>query len=326
MENETTSAPVETAEAQASEAPVQSTETTEASQEQTTQTTETKSAEEKKIAALENKKTLTKKEEKQLSKLKLKVDGKEIEEELPFQLPSDPKAVDYMTKQLQMAKMGSKRAQDFSTLQKEAASFVERLRANPFEVLADPELGVDVQQAVRQYIEKQLEDQKKSPEQLRAEELEAKLKKIEEERETERKSLQEKEFELLKEKAQEEYDRQITAAIDKSTLPKSEYTVKRVADWLLMGLQDGLDITAEDVIPLVEEQMKRDLQEMFSVMPEDVIENLVGKDKLGKIRKSNIAKAKQVLSSPKAPDVGTKAKEEEPKKKITFAEFFGKGI
>ena len=47
-----------------------------------------------------------------LNALRLKVDGQELEEELPFEIPDDPEAVEYMTRQLQMAKMGSKRAQE----------------------------------------------------------------------------------------------------------------------------------------------------------------------------------------------------------------------
>lgn len=301
-------------------------ETTEETSE-TTETKETASSDAKaeaEIKKLEDKSKLTKKEEKRLNKLKLKVDGKEFDEELPFELPADPKAVEYLTKQLQMAKMGSKRAQDFTSLQKEAAQFIERLRTNPFEVLQDPDLGVDVKQQVKAFIEKELENQKKSPEQLEKEKLEAKLKELQEEREREKKELNEKEFKLLQQKAEEEYDRQITEAIANSSLPKSEYAVKRVVDWMLLGLQEGLDIQASDVIPLVEAQMKKELQDMFAVMPEDVMESLIGKDKLGKMRKKNIEKAKQVMTS-KAPDVGKKAKAEETAvdKKIAFKDFFG---
>jgi hypothetical protein len=75
-------------------------------------------------------------EVKRINKLKLKVDRGEIEEELPFDLPDDPKVIEYMTKHLQMSKMGSKRASDFSALEKEVVQFVTELQQNPKKALS----------------------------------------------------------------------------------------------------------------------------------------------------------------------------------------------
>jgi len=62
---------------------------------------------------------------KRLNALRLKIDGHELEEELPFEIPDDPKAVEYMTRQLQMAKMGSKRAQEYAQLEKEIRNLIQ---------------------------------------------------------------------------------------------------------------------------------------------------------------------------------------------------------
>ena len=75
---------------------------------------------------------------KMLKSLKLKVDGREIEEKLPFEIPDDEETVEWMKRNLQMSKMGQKRAQEYSTLEKEVKTFIEELRKNPRKILADP--------------------------------------------------------------------------------------------------------------------------------------------------------------------------------------------
>jgi len=70
-----------------------------------------------------------------------------------------------------------------------------------------------------------------------------------------------------------------------------------------------------------------DLKEMFAVMPEEVIEKIVGKDVINKIRKKSIAKAKQAPTTTTkslAKDTGQSSPKETAKvDKKTFKQFFG---
>lgn len=285
---------------------------------------ELSSGEQKELNKLENKDKLNKQEQKRLNKLLLKVDGKEIEEILPFDLPDDPKAREYMIKQLQMAKVGSKRGQEYTTLQKEAAQFIKKLQEDPFAVLNDPNLSINVKEQVAKYIEKEIEQTKKSPEQIEKEKLEAELSKIRTEREQEKEQLKQRELELLQQKATEDYDRQITDALKDSGLPRSQYVVGRIVDWMSQGLEKGLDVTAQDVLPIVQEEIRNELREMFSLMPEEMFEKILGEEVFTKIRKKNIQQAKQVIST-KLPDVAVKAPEpEKPSDKKSYRDFFGK--
>lgn len=278
-----------------------------------------------KVSKLESKPNLTKQEAKTLRELKLKVDGKEYTETLPFEIPNDPKAIEYATRQLQLAKASQSRMSQHAELQKQVTGFIEELKKNPKKILSDPNIGIDVKKFAAQILEEEINNSKKSPEQLEREKLETRLKELEEERKKEKEDLQKQQFEMLQSQAYEEYDREISNAINSSTLPKSSYTVKKVADYMLLGLQQGMDVKAADVIPLVEEEIRRDLKDMFAILPEDVIEQLVGKDTLGKLRKKNVAKAKQVVSNAtKGIDVGQSKKEEEkPKEKMTIRKYLG---
>ena len=277
-----------------------------------------------KLAKLEAKPEakLTKTEKKTLRELKLKVDGKDFVEKLPFELPEE--AAEYMTKQLQMSKAASKRMAEHADLQKQINSFITDLRKDPRKILSDPNIGIDLKQLAASVIEDEIERSKKSPEQLEKEKLEQRLRDIEAERAKEKEEMQKQQFELLQSQAYDEYDKQITSAIEGSKLPKSPYIVKKVADYMLMGLQEGLDIQASDVLPLVEEEMHSDLKQMFEVLPEDVIERLVGKETISKLRKKNVAKAKAAVAAPntQVKDIGlTPKKEEKPAKKMTFRQY-----
>jgi len=260
--------------------------------------------------------------EKQLKKLKLKIDGKEIEEAF------DPNDDEYLTRQFQMAKMGQKRASEAAQLQKEVAAFIQELKTNPRKVLSDPNIGIDVKQLAAQVIEEEIENSKKSPEQLEKERLQAELEELRAQQAREKEEMSKKEFERLQAQEYERYDMLMTKALEKSDLPKSPYVVKKMADYMLLSLQKGVDLPPEDVLPLVRQEIQNDIKEMFAVMPDDAIAQIVGKDVIGRIRKNSVAKAKQ--APPPQPlskgvkDTGEKsAKDEGPKKKISMKEFFG---
>lgn len=269
-----------------------------------------------------------KKEAARIRKLKLKVDGQEFEEDLPFDLDDNPEAVEYMTRQLQLSKAAQKRMAESSQLQKEVKYFLEELRKNPKKVLADPSIGIDVKQLAAQIIEEEIANAQKSPEQLEKERLENELKSLQEEREREREEAREKEFSRLQEIEYERYDTLISKAIETSDLPKSPYVVKKIADYMLLGLNEGIDVSPEDVLPLVRDEIQNDLREMFAVMPDEVIEKIVGKDVFNRVRKKNVAKAKSapqpVKSAIKDTGASTKgAANSSDAQKKTFRDFFG---
>lgn len=264
------------------------------------------------------------KEAARLRSLRLKVDGREIEEDLPFEIPDDPEAVEYMKRQLQMARMGSKRAQEYAQLEKEIKELITEGTKNPRKLLK--ELNIDERELARQIIEQEIENSQKSPEQLEKERIEQELKSLKEEREREKQQFEQKEFERLQEQAYEKYDQQMTMALEKSNLPKEPYVVKKIADYMLVALQEGYDVSADDVIPLVKQELEKDIQTLIGAMPDEALEQFLGKQRLANFRKKNLAKAKEAVavSSAKAvKDTGGKTSVKEPEKKISYKDFFG---
>lgn len=266
---------------------------------------------------------------KMLKSLKIKFNGKEYDEQLPFEIPDNPEAIKYMQNKLQMDKLARVKSQESANQQKMMTEFMDALKKDPRKVLSDPSIGVDLKRIAAELIEEEIENSRKSPEQLEKERLEAELKAMKDEREKEKEEFNKRELERLQQQEFERYDMLMSKAIEGSDLPKSPYIIKKMADYMLMGLQSGIDVSPEDVLPLVREEMQNDLREMFAVMPEEVIESIVGKETINRIRKKNLQRAKQAgstqqASQAKPKDIGaSSSKQEAPGKKVKARDFFG---
>jgi len=270
-----------------------------------------------------------KQEVRKIKKLQLKVNGKVYEEELPFEIDDDPQVVEYMKRQLQMAKFGQTKAQEYSKLENDISAFFQALKADPRKVLSDPSIGLDLKELAKMVIEEEIEQSQKTPEQIEKEQLEARLRELEEEREREREMYRQQELERITQQEFERYDMLMDKAISDAGLPKSPYIVKKMADYMISGISQGLNVQPADVIDIVKEEMNNDLKEMFSVMPAEVLNELLGNETYDKVRKYRVSKARK--KSPKAlknknfTDVG-KVTKEKPKvetKKKTIKELLG---
>lgn len=247
---------------------------------------------------------------KRLKSLKIKVDGQDYEERLPFEIDDTKENRDWMTKQLQFSKVSQKRMGEKAQLENEVRSFLEQLKSNPKKLLSDPTYGVDVKKLAAQIIEEEIANSAKSPELLAKEKLEAELQALKDERKRDKEEGEKRELEQIQQREYERYDSLMTQALETSDLPKSPYVVKKIADYLKLGITNGMDVTPADVLPMVREEILEDIRQMAQAMPLETIEKLFGGDVLTKIRKKNVAKAKSSpqTSKPLLPDVGaTKA-------------------
>jgi len=223
-------------------------------------------------------------------RMTFKINGKDVEKEI------DLGDEDSIRELLQKGFAADERFQKASGLEKQMKSFAELLQSDPVEALRAA--GHDVDAIAEKYLEKRVEDMKKSPEQLELEKLQ---KEIETERKA-RESLENEKVQLEQSRAQEEYSRQldveITESLAKSDLPKSPYVVKRIAENLMIGLEQGKeDISVPDVLPIVEKQIKDEIRQMFEAMPEDIIEKILGNNVSTKLRKRRISRAKKTTGS-----------------------------
>lgn len=266
---------------------------------------------------------LTPAEIKKIKKLKLKFNGKEIEEELPFEI--EEAHAEWLAKQRQKAMLADHKANEYSQLEREVGAFIQELRKNPKKALSNPAIGLDIKQFAAEILQEEIEQAQKSPEQLKEEALQRELEELKAERAREKEEMNARELERLTEREYERYDNLMSSAIEASDLPKSPYVVKKMTEYLMMGIENGIDVEPKDVIPLIREEIQNDIQEMFQVMPAEVIEQILGKSNMEKLRKKRVASAKApVPVKASVKDIGAQKKEEKKEeKKQTLKEFFG---
>ena len=217
---------------------------------------------------------------------KLKVNGQEKEVTLDWNNKED------IIRRLQMAEAAQPAMQRAAELEKNFERSVQDLLDNPWDTLS--ELGLDPDALAEQRIQQKIEQLQKSPEQLaqesRDQELEQLRQKLKEQDE-EKESL---EMQRMQQEAEVDLDNQITEALSSTTeLPKSPYVVKRIADAMLTAMQNGRDdVTAQDVIPWVENEINEEIQQLFSAMPDKVLEKYVGNKTIDRLRQGRLSKMK----------------------------------
>lgn len=261
-----------------------------------------------------------------IKKLKLKVDGQEFEEELPFEIDDDPEKIKWITNHLQMSKVARKRMQEKAEYDAELSEFFKQLKTNPRSILQDPRIGVDIKKLAVEFMEEEIANSKKSPEQLRAEELERELKELRAEKERAEAERKQRETERLQQEAIERYDMLLDQAFAKNPdVPKNNHFIRRISEYMEIGLKAGLDVTPEDVIPMVKKEVREDVQKILSAYSEEDIESILG-EKLTSIQKKRLARAKskkaEALKTSTPAPTKNEAKQE-PVKKISVKDFFG---
>lgn len=268
--------------------------------------------------------SLTPAEIKKYKKLQLKFNGKEIEEDLDFEV--DDKQREWMTKQRQKAMLADHKANEYSQLEREVGAFIQELRTNPRKALQNPAIGMDIKRFAAEILQEEIEQSQKSPEQIEKEEMQRELEELKAEREREKSENEARELTRLEEREFERYDQLLSQAIESSDLPKSPYVVKKMTEYMMLAVENGIDVQPSDVIGIVRDDIHKDIQDMFQVMPAEVIEQIVGKGTLDKLRKKRIAGGAKPPIPVKAGLRDTaQQKKEEPKvdKKQTMRDFFG---
>lgn len=241
----------------------------------------------------------------------------------------DPSNDEEVLKYLSKAMAADEKFQEAASLRKNVEMLVNELRSNPRGVLSHPELGLDLKKFAQDILNEEIEELQKTPEQKELEKLKKELSdkdaRLKQEEELKRTA----EMQRLEEQAFKQFDEDITSALEKSTLPKSPYVVKRIADTMIEAVNMGYkDVTVFDIMPIVENQINGEMQGMFGAMPEEVMEKLIGKENLNRLRKKRLSTrnapvdtAQQVRETVKKSGDSKGGKDSKP---IKFDSLFGK--
>jgi len=255
-----------------------------------------------------------------IKEFQLKVNGKVINKTIDL---SDENA---LRNELQLSAAARQAMQESANLKKLYEKELGRLKQDPFSVLA--ELGLDPDELAEMRIQQRIEEMKKSPEQLEREKIQAELQAAREEAQRLKEEREAEQFEKLKEQAAAQIETEIEQALDAhKTLPKSRHIVKRIADSMLWAMNNGFeDVTAEDVMPLVEKEWRDEMSRLMDDSPEEILEQLIGQKNIERLRAKrlnamNTANSKNVASvKPTAASI--QKQEDQKKEKIKQRDFF----
>lgn len=257
---------------------------------------------------------------------KLKVGGKDVEVD-----------ESELLKRAQMGYSADQKWQEAAQMRKQMDAFINLLQTDPAKALA--QMGHDVDKLAEDRIKARIEEMQKSPEQLEREKAQRELQELKAEREKEKADAQEREKQRVQEQFAIEIENDISAALDNNEygFPKTPYVVKRIADTMIMFLSEGIrtnneklkKVTAKDVLPLVKDELQAEQREMYALSPDEVFEQLVGKERLNKYRRNKIKKTATKPTSvsdvkPTGQKELAKAQEEKVKEKVKAKDFFSK--
>ena len=255
-----------------------------------------------------------------IKEFQLKVNGKLINKTIDLSDENNLK------NELQLAAAARQSMQEAANLKKLYEKEVSRLRQDPFSVLQ--ELGLDPDQLAEMRIQQRIEEMKKSPEQLERERIQAELQAAREEAQKLKEEREAEQFEKLKEQAAFQIESEIEQALDAhKTLPKSRHIVKRIADSMLWAMNNGFDdVSAEDVMPLVEKEWRDEMSRLMDDSPEDILEQLIGQRNIERLRAKRLnamaASGAKTASSVKSTAASVQKQEEKKSEKIKQRDFF----
>jgi hypothetical protein len=230
-------------------------------------------------------------------KLKLKIDGAEVDEELPFEFDENNKAqVEYLKRHLQMSKVANKRMSESALTRKQAEQFIEALQNDPMRVLGNPKIMSEekFQKIAEDFLAKKIQQQMLTPQERDQLEKEERLRRYENEEKQRNEETERKQVEELQKHYQESYTKTITQALESSNLPKNPYTVKRMAQLLQQNIKHELELEPQSLAQLVREDYQKELAGLIgSSNPEQII-GLFGEDVTNKLRRHDLEKLKIV--------------------------------
>ncbi len=231
---------------------------------------------------------------------------------------------DEMIKWAQLGKAGQKRMQEAIEFQKQTKANWENLqkalKENPESILEDAEIGHNKIELAKKWLAEKLQNDAKSPEQLELEKLRAETAAFKKEKEDSARKHQEEMERQQTEQNIKALETEMISAFKKYQLPNSSAMVDRMTGIMEVAEKNNIQVSVDDVAKIVRDEIKKDIQELASMLPEDEFEALLGEAGIKRIKDSTLKKMK---AAPKVEvtETGKSAPVAAPVKKMTIKDF-----
>lgn len=218
---------------------------------------------------------------------RVKIDGEEVEI-----------SEDELLKGYQTTKSAQQRFNEAAMMRKQAEEFIKLAKSDPRKLLSHPGIGVDLQQFANAILQEQLEEQLLSPEEKELRDTKRKLAEYEEAKRLQEAQRQQEELDKYTQMYEQEYTEKIIGALETSGLPKTEYTVKKIAEKMLIAAERGLDVEPADVIQFVKADYMNDIKALFGSANEDILLSMLGDDVAKKVVRGHLKKVQPKAKTP----------------------------
>lgn len=216
--------------------------------------------------------------------------------------------------------------QQSAAMRKEAERIVAALKSSPEAVLLNKALGHNPSQLIKNLVKSALQngtplneiretvaemmyewiqDEQMDPKERENRELKAKLDGIEKEKKAAEEAQKQEVIEKMTRDAYEKFNKDIVDALGNSGLPKTSYTVRRMAYWLDQAYKlkaeyaaKGVEVrepSAKDVLEYVKRDYETAIKELYGSADVETLVKLLGDDQLAKIRAYDVNRLKSQL-------------------------------
>lgn len=211
--------------------------------------------------------------------MKLKVDGQELE------LPESE-----VVALAQQGRSAAKRFQEAAQTRKEAEQIIAFAKANPTEFFQ--KTGMNARQWAEDYLMGEIKREAMSPEQKKAWENEERLKSYEKREKNAKIEAERAQMAQLERQHMENYDKMFVEALTASGLPKTPFTVMRMAQLTLSAEKKGIPVNSQQIAKLVREDYITEQKALFGATEGDALLEMLGKDVVKKLSKAQLSKYK----------------------------------
>ena len=234
----------------------------------------------------------------EIRKHKLKINGREVELDEPE-----------VIRRAQMSESADQRYKEAATMKKQAEQFFEALLNDPKSVLTHPEIAkkLNIREFAEEMLSAELKRELMDPVERELEDLREFKRKQEEDitnrTKKEQETAQQARAREAQQKAAKTFDTDITQALAQTNLPKTAYTVKRVAEILLGARKNNYAMDVATAVDMVKEGYQTDLHAMVGGLDPEMMIKMFGDDLVKKLRKHDLAQLKSKLSPQQSPAV-----------------------
>lgn len=229
---------------------------------------------------------------------KLKVDGQDLE-----------LTESEVIKLAQQGKSADKRFQEAAMTRKEAEELIKYAQDNPKEFFK--RTGKNARQWAEEYLLEEIQREAMTPEQKRAWENEQELKRYRDTEKAEKARAEQERMAQLEQHHMKSYDQMFVQALTESGLPRTPYTIKRMAELTLVNVKKKLDLEPSQLAKIVREDYIAEQRALYGSADGESLLELLGKDAVTKVSKAQLAKYKSSkVNGGKAPPKPSEQREQ----------------